>query len=143
MSEVPESKGSSRPFVLDSSAILALLEGEAGADRVEEVLRNESTILPWVVLMEIHYVTLRESGKSEADRRHALLKALPSTKHWETGEATVLAAATLKAKFRLSFADALIAAVAGECGATLLHKDPEMEALAGFVDLESLPYKLP
>ena len=141
MNEVPEATGSSRRFVLDSSAIIALLEGEAGADRVEEVLRNESTILPWVVLMEIHYVTLRESGKSEADRRHALLKALPSEKRWETNEATVLAAAALKAKFRLSFADALIAAIAGECGATLLHKDPEMEALAGIVDVESLPYK--
>jgi len=54
----------------------------------------------------------------------------------------VLAAAALKARFRLSFADALIAAIASECGATLLHKDPEMDALAGLVDLESLPYKL-
>ena len=141
MSEVPEATGSARRFVLDSSAIIALLEGEAGADRVEEVLRNESTILPWVVLMEIHYVTLRESGKSEADRRHALLKALPSEKRWDTDEATVLAAAALKAKFRLSFADALIAAIAGECEATLLHKDPELEALLGIVDVESLPYK--
>ena len=141
MSEIPDSSRSSRLFVLDSSAIIALLEGEAGADRVEAVLRTESTILPWVALMEIHYVTLRESGKSEADRRHALLKALPSEKRWDTNEATVLAAAALKAKFRLSFADALIAAIASECGATLLHKDPEMEALAGIVDVESLPYK--
>lgn len=141
MSAIPESTASARRFVLDSSAIIALLEGEAGADRVEAVLRNESTILPWVALMEIHYITLRESGKSEADRRHALLKALPSEKHWDTDEATVLAAAALKARFRVSFADALIAAIARECGATLLHKDPEMDALSGIVDVESLPYK--
>jgi PIN domain nuclease of toxin-antitoxin system len=31
------------PFLLDSSAILTLLEDEAGADRVEEVIHDEET----------------------------------------------------------------------------------------------------
>jgi ribonuclease VapC len=44
----------------------------------------------------------------------------------------------LKATHRLSVADALIAAVARLRGATLVHKDPEMDALRGQVDLLSL-----
>jgi len=43
VSETPESTDPSHRFVLDSSAIIALLESEAGADRGEAVLRNEST----------------------------------------------------------------------------------------------------
>jgi len=50
-------------------------------------------------------------------------------------------AGRIKAFHRLSFADALIAAVAKLRGATLVHKDPELEALAPELALLSLPYK--
>ncbi len=56
-------------------------------------------------------------------------------------EATVLTAARFKAVHRLSLADTIIAAYAVQANATLLHKDPEYEALAGQVRLEALPYK--
>jgi hypothetical protein len=35
----------------------------------------------------------------------------------------------------------LIAGIASQLGAVLVHKDPEFEALNGTVDLEALPYK--
>lgn len=41
----------------------------------------------------------------------------------------------------LSLADALIAGIASQLRAILVHKDPEFEALNGAVDLEALPYK--
>ena len=67
-------------YLLDTSALMALIEDEAGAERVEQ---------------------------------------------------------------RVSFADALIAAFALRTGATLIHKDPEYDALTDVVDMERLPYKDP
>lgn len=129
------------PLLLDTSAILTLIEDEAGADRVEEALRTPTTIVPWPVLLETHYISLREVGQAEADRRLALLKQLAVTIVWGMDEATVLTAARLKAEHPISLADAMIAAFALRLGAVLMHKDPEYESLAGLVPIEALPYK--
>jgi predicted nucleic acid-binding protein len=129
------------PVLLDSSAVFALIEDEAGADRVEEVLREGDALLPWLALLEVHYITRQEAGEEEADRRLVLLKGSGCEIVWEVDEALVLAASALKAEHRLSLADALIAAYARRRGAVLLHKDPEFEAVAGTVAVEALPYK--
>ncbi|HVT16268.1 MAG TPA: PIN domain-containing protein [Thermoanaerobaculia bacterium] len=128
-------------FVLDSSALLTLIEDEAGADRVEEVLRQHRTLLPWVVLMEVYYVTKQERGQLEAERRHTLIKQMPAEILWNADEPTILLAGDLKATLHLSFADSLIAAIARLRGAALLHKDPELAALAGQQPIEPLPFK--
>jgi predicted nucleic acid-binding protein len=47
----------------------------------------------------------------------------------------------MKAFHRLSFADALAAAAAKLRGATLVHKDPELDSLSGEVALLSLLFK--
>ena len=130
------------PILLDSSALLTLIEDEAGAERVEQVLREEETILPWMALLEIHYVTRQEKGEEEADRRFALLQQLGCKIVWEVDERLVLTASALKADHRVSLADSVIAAYASRAGAVLLHKDPEFEALADRVRLEALPYKV-
>ncbi len=130
------------PILLDSSALLTLIEDEAGAQRVEQVLREEETLLPWMALLEVHYVTRQEKGEDEADRRFALLQQLGSKIVWEVDERLVLAAAALKADHRVSLADSMIAAYANRAGAVLLHKDPEFEVLAERVRLEALPYKV-
>ena len=128
-------------YVLDTSAILTLIEDEAGAERVEHVLNHEQVILPWIVLLEAYYVSQQERGQGEADRRYALLKQLTVTILWEIDEPTLLTAARLKAAHHLSLADAVIAATAIRQNATLLHKDPEFETLGGQMPLEALPYK--
>lgn len=128
-------------FVLDTSAILSLIEGEQGAERVLNILRQEKVWLPWIVLMETHYISLQERGRAEADIRYALLKQLEATILWEASEAVLLTASRLKAHHRLSLADAIIAAFAQQLGATLVHKDPEYEGLSDEISLEALPYK--
>jgi ribonuclease VapC len=129
------------PFVLDTSALLTLIEDEDGAERVDQVLRKEQVWLPWLVLLEATYITRRERGEAEADRRYALLKQLPATILWEADEPVLLIAARIKASHRLSLADSIIAAYAVHQNGILLHKDPEFEALAGQVVLETLPFK--
>jgi predicted nucleic acid-binding protein len=127
--------------LLDSSAVFALIEDEDGAERVDQVLRSGGALVPWLALLEVHYVTRQEAGDDEADRRLALLKSSGVEVVWEVDESLVLTASRLKAAHRISLADALIAAYAIRFSAVLVHKDPELDALAGAVELEPLPYK--
>jgi predicted nucleic acid-binding protein len=70
----------------------------------------------------------------------AKLKAWPV--HWlHSDEALCGAAAELKAVHKVSFADAFVAATAQRFNATLVHKDPEFDALGGVISLQSLPRK--
>jgi predicted nucleic acid-binding protein len=128
-------------FVLDTSSILTLIEDEEGAERVDQVLRTERVWIPWIVLLEVSYITRQERGETEADRRYALMKQLPVTILWDMDEPTLLTAARIKASHHLSLADAVIAAFAMQMNAALLHTDPEYEALAGQIHSEALPYK--
>ena len=127
--------------MLDTSAILTLLEDEEGAERVEALLRKGNVLLPFLVLLETYYITLQERSEAVADRRYALLRQLPATFLWSVDEPTLLTAARFKARYRLPLADALIAAFAILHEAILVHKDPEFEALAGLVRQEALSYK--
>ena len=128
-------------YLLDTSAILTLMEDEPGAGRVEQVLRQHEALLPFPVLLETYYISLQEQSEAVADERYALLRHLSITEIWSIDEPTLLTAARLKARFRVSFADALIAAFATRNQAVLLHKDPEFEPLTSQVRQEALPYK--
>ena len=130
-----------KAYLLDTSALLAFIENEDGAETVERVLRREKTLLPWPVLLEGYYITLRERGQAEADRRYALARQLGAVILWEMDEPTVLTAARLKAERHISLADAIVAAFAIRQEAILIHKDPEFESLAGLLPMEPLPYK--
>lgn len=130
-------------YLLDASAILTLVEDESGAERVEQIIRQaEDVYIPWVALMEVYYITQQERDQPEADRRYALIKHLLADVLWEMDEPTLLTAARLKATHSLSFADSIVAAYGMQLNATLIHKDPEFEALAEQLILETLPYKL-
>jgi predicted nucleic acid-binding protein len=128
-------------YLLDTSAIMAFLEGEPGAERVEDLIRSGQCYLPWTVLLETTYVTRHENGEAEADFRYAMLKTIPASIVWAMDEPTLLTAARIKADHRLSLADALIAAYASQLGFILVHKDPEFESLSGQIVMEYLPYK--
>lgn len=128
-------------YVLDTSALLTLIEDEPGADRVEEVLRHHDCVIPWIALLEVHYVTLQAEGVDEAEHRHALLESLPAEIRWLADSRVMRAASRFKASHRMSLADAIVGGVASARSATLLHKDPEFETLDGQIVIESLPYK--
>ena len=129
------------PVLLDTSAILTFIEDEEGADRVEAALTQPTTLIPWPVLLETRYITLREVGAAEADRRYALLRELDVVLLWEMDEPLLLTAARIKAEHRLSLADCIIAAYALRADAILMHKDPEFESLGELLAVERLPYK--
>jgi predicted nucleic acid-binding protein len=127
-------------YLLDTSALLTLLEDEAGAEQVEHVLRQAQTFICALSLLEVRYITLRERSESEAEVRHALLKRSGATILWDLDEPIVLKAAGLKAGHSISLAAAIIAASAFRRGAILLHKDPEFDSLSGVIKQEHLSY---
>jgi len=129
-------------YVLDTSALLTLMEEEPGAERVETILRREAVLIPFPVLLEVYYISLQERSEAVADQRYALICNVPRVDIcWKMDEPTLLTAARFKARFHVSFADALIAAFAAQHHAILVHKDPEFDALKGHIVQELLPYK--
>jgi predicted nucleic acid-binding protein len=133
-------------YVLDTSAWLTLIEDEAGADSVEELIEKaragESVaLISCMSFMEVYYITMLERDRNEAQARVDLMAALPGLRVNST-EALSLLAGELKAQHRLSVADAWIAALAQERNATLVHKDPEFEQVEATVKVLKLPYKV-
>ena len=132
-------------YVLDTSAWLTLIEDEAGADKVQELLENAAVgrvivLTSFMSFMEVYYITLQERDHAEAQSRLDLMAALPVLRIESSG-ALAMRAAMLKAGHRISVADAWIAALAQEHDAIWVHKDPEFEQMDSIVQLFSLPYK--
>ena len=133
-------------YVLDTSAWLTLIEDESGADQVQELLEKARAgevvvLVSFMSFMEVYYITLQEQEPAEAQERVNLMAALPVLRV-ESTQTLSLLAGRLKADHRLSVADAWIAALAQERGATLVHKDPEFEQVEGMVQVLKLPYKV-
>jgi predicted nucleic acid-binding protein len=133
------------PALLDTSACFALLENEAGADVVEACLvearaGNGVVHASFVTLTGVVYIITQERGAADAARALDLLKAWPV--QWHHSDDTLCAeAAKLKARFRVSLADAFVAATALRVDAVLVHKDPEFAALSGELRQQVLPAK--
>jgi ribonuclease VapC len=128
---------------LDTSAIFALTDNEDGADVVEEFLdrakRGQTALhISVMTAMEVYYVSSAESGEEEANRLLLLVRALPVTE-LPLEDALVLPAARFKARYKISVADAWIAATASVHNLTLVHKDPEFDRLKDGLSLLSLP----
>jgi ribonuclease VapC len=130
-------------YILDSFAVLAFLEGETGAIRVqtlfEAAARSEIGLyLSLINLGEILYITERERGLSTAQKTLAALKQLPLEILAATRE-RVFAAAHLKAQFPIAYADAFAIAAAQEFEGTLLTGDSEFAKVEKPIRLEWLP----
>ena len=132
-------------YVLDTSAWLTLIEDEAGADTVAEILERAKSggalvLVSFMSFMEVYYIALQERDRHEAQERVDLMAALPVLRV-ESSRTLGVLAGELKAKYHLSVADTWIAALAKERGAILVHKDPEFEQVEDTVTVLKLPYK--
>lgn len=121
--------------MLDASAILAVLLGEEGAERVMEVLRAAArqeevrVMVPFTALEEIEVFLLRRFP-GEVGGLLALVESWPvqvpeSYPQWSRE------AARLQATLGLSRPRAWAAALALLHDAELVHKDPALEGVPG------------
>lgn len=122
-------------YVLDTSAILAVVLGESSGRAVVELLRQarqgkKSIALPFMALMEAEYKLLRKFRREEVRSSLATVRGWPA-EVVESNENWRHEAARLKAGGGLSLADAWMAALALLGDAELVHKDPEFDRIAG------------
>ena len=136
-------------YVLDSFAILAYLEGEEGTERVQSVLEDAAAqrrqaFLSLINLGEVLYITERERGLVEARRVLGVVDQLP-LRIVGVSRGTVLAAAHIKARFPIAYADAFAAVTAQDHEAVVMTGDPEFEPLvdAGLINVAWLPRRRP
>jgi predicted nucleic acid-binding protein len=121
-------------FVLDSYALIGYLENESFSDQIQHVLTQAKNGISRLYIHAIHigevyYITLREQGQSLADLAYSRIKALPIKLIDRIGEELLLAAAGLKARYPISYADSFAAALAMINGCPLLTGDPEFKSL--------------
>ena len=133
----------SKAHLLDTSAIFALTDNGDGVDVVEGFLdrakKGQTSLhISAMTAMEVYYVSSEESGEEEANRLLLLVRALPVTE-LPLEDALVLPAARFKARYKISVADAWIAATAAVHDLILVHKDPEFDRLKEGLSLLSLP----
>jgi predicted nucleic acid-binding protein len=127
--------------VLDSWAVIAFLDDEPPAHRVERLLATGQPVMSSINLGEVLYVTIRERGEREAS---FAIDALRSSVTVEQPDLRlVFAAARLKAGGRISYADAFCVATAQRHRLPVWTGDPEILRLAGddldVVDLRAAP----
>ena len=137
----------SHAYVLDSFAVLAYFGEEPGVSKVRAVLdgaraKRHTAYLSLMNLGEVLYITERERGVGDARRALAAIDELP-LQLVPISRTTVLAAAHIKARFSISYADAFAAVAAQESGGVVMTGDPEFRALAeaGLISVEWLPVR--
>lgn len=131
--------------LLDTSALFAYTDNEKGSDLIEGILeaaREEKLVvcLSSMSIMELYYVSYEEMGEEAARQLVVLTRSLP-IQELPLAEDLILPAGDFKARYRLSVADAWIAATAKVHNLNLIHKDPEFEPLKDELMLTELPYK--
>ncbi len=141
--------GNPAAYVLDSFALLAYLDGEAGMARVHTILeaaaaRRHAVYVSLISLGEALYITERERGLAAARRTLAAVDQLP-LEIVDVSRATVLAAAHVKAGFPISYADAFAVVTAQDHGDVVMTGDREFAPLAAarVVAVERLPRTRP
>ena len=133
-----------KQYLLDTSALLTLRDDEPGAEVVAKILEAAETGTVkvfgcFMTLMEIFYRVWKDESEIEGKLAYAQCQSLPIEWIHESTE-LLEQAARIKANYRLSLADAWIAASAVLQEACLIHKDPEFNAL-DLVKQKTLPFK--
>ena len=129
-------------YVLDSFAVLAYFQAEAGGKNVKEILKQakmeEAAVsLSLINLGEVIYITGRKLGKEKATEILRDILLLPI----QLAEVTmdrVLAAAQIKAQYPISSTDAFAVALAQEFNATIVTGDSEFKQVESIVKLSWL-----
>lgn len=129
-------------FVLDTFALIAYIQDEAGASRVQALLeiaaKEKCRLLISIInLGEVLYIIERRGGIAKVQDTLALIRQLP-IEVLPADEQSVFSAAHIKASHALSYADAFAVAVAIHEDAVILTSDSEFESVTSLVAVEWL-----
>ncbi len=122
--------------VLDSYALIALVQGEAGSITVRDAIEAGDARVSWINLGEVYYVLARRVG---GDLAHQIvLDAQQDCRVEPPDGKLVLDAARIKTRGRIAYADCFAVAMARREGLPLLTGDPEIVALGDEVEIVDL-----
>ena len=112
-------------YVLDASAMVAYLAGEAGSDVVDSLLSSPDTVCyaHAVDLCEVFYDSLRQVGRGRALQTLADLRAAGLIERQDMSSRFWQRAAVLKARGRNSLGDSFGIALAQEPGGEIVTSD--------------------
>ena len=132
-------------YILDSYAMLAYFQAEPGGAQISNLLKavgeqSAELYMSWINIGEIAYLSSRHWGNKKAQEMINDLRSLPIIL-CEASQKRILAAAWIKAKYPISYADAFAAALAQELEASLVTGDPEFAVLQPDLQVEWLPQK--
>jgi predicted nucleic acid-binding protein len=123
-------------YVLDSYALFAYFGDEEGADIVADLIQRTaedvSLFLSLINFGEVAYITEREKGARRAVELLEDIRRLPITLS-RIDEQRVMAAAHVKARYPVSYADAFAITLADELEATVVTGDPEFKKVESVV----------
>ena len=127
-------------YVLDSYAMIAHFEDEAGGEQVRKVLKaahagKTKLYMSVINLGEIYYNTYRERGREKADEAVFLMRQLPVTLVNADIEIS-LEAAGLKSVHPVAYADCFAAALGIRNRATVITGDPEFKRFGKLVKIK-------
>ncbi|HEX5152364.1 MAG TPA: type II toxin-antitoxin system VapC family toxin [Parafilimonas sp.] len=122
-------------FILDSYALLAFFRNEEGGEKVEQLLNDAAAdkhelYITNINAGEVYYMSSRKDGAAKAELAWKAMRQFPIHIIDVDLEFT-LAAAKLKAKYSISYADAFAATLTIKRKATLITGDNEFDALVG------------
>ena len=120
-------------YVLDSYAVIAYLEAESGGSRIKELLESSDSNNPHcfmcvVNLGEVLYIVEREKSLFHAQQVASNINDLP-LEIIDADRSLTLAAAHLKARFPVAYADCFAAALARTKNAVLVTGDSEFRKI--------------
>jgi ribonuclease VapC len=141
-----DKKGTERErlYLLDTTALLAFIEDEKGADEVEKVLReayiNKARVLAsFMSIMEGYHCLLKKGNEEGARDFYLYMKVLP-VEIIGVDEKLIIKAGEIKTNFPLTTAESWVVASAMEYKAILVHKEPSYEVLSSLIPMVTLPY---
>lgn len=112
-------------YVLDACAMIAYLNGETGGDVVDRLLQDprNSCYAHSINLCEVYYDALRAAGEQTADEAIRDLLAAGVMERSEMDHALWREVGKIKARGRISIADAFCAAMAQRLGGEAVTSD--------------------
>ncbi len=121
-------------YILDSFAVIADLNDEEGADKVEELLDRASEgeinlFMHAINLGEVLYTVFREEGEIQAMNVYGAVRRYPVEFVDDLSESFLLNAIRLKGTYPIAYADAFAATTAIEMNGILVTGDPELKRL--------------
>jgi len=122
-------------FVLDSYAMLAYFRNEPGGETVEQLLNDAATgkhqlYTTCINAGEVYYMAYRKDGAAKAELVWKAMHQFPLSIS-DVDASFALRAAHIKARCKLSYADAFAATLTINKKAVLITGDHEFDSLAG------------